>query len=71
MQAALTEKTAPRLEAEAWTRAGISRPYAYALMRAGRFPAPVRVGRAIRFSSTEIDAWIAARIAERDAAQGA
>jgi prophage regulatory protein len=51
----------------AWARAGISRAYAYDLMARGEFPRPVKVGRAIRFVSTEVDEWIAQRIAERDA----
>jgi prophage regulatory protein len=35
---------------------------------AGRFPKPVRIGaRRIAFFQTEIDAWLAQRVAERDA----
>jgi prophage regulatory protein len=35
---------------------------------AGRFPKPIRVGaRRVAFFQTEIDEWLAARIAERDA----
>jgi predicted DNA-binding transcriptional regulator AlpA len=30
----------------------------------------VKVGRVIRFVSTEVDEWIARRIAERDAVDG-
>lgn len=42
---------------------------------AGQFPRPIRLGgtkakaRAIGWISTEVDAWIAARQAERDAAK--
>ena len=57
----------PFLESKAWVRAGISRSYAHALIAEGNFPRPVKVGRASRFLSTEIDAWIAARVARRDA----
>jgi predicted DNA-binding transcriptional regulator AlpA len=59
-----------QLEAEPWGRAGISRSHAYALMAETppAFPKPVKVGRASRFVSTEIDMWIAARIAARDSA---
>lgn len=58
----------PFLESKGWVRAGISRSYAHALIAEGNFPKPVKVGRASRFLSTEIDVWIAARVAERDAA---
>lgn len=59
-----------RLEhgADAWSRAGISRAYCYELVNRGQFPRPVKIGRAIRFVAAEVDAWIAARIAERDGA---
>lgn len=62
--------SSPRLEPGevAWGRAGISRAYAYELMGRKEFPQPVKIGRAIRFISSEVDAWIAERIAERDAA---
>lgn len=58
-----------RLEPEGWRRPGISRSHAYELMAANAFPLPVKIGRASRWVSTEIDAWIAARIAARDAAK--
>jgi len=60
----------PRLIAEGWRRAGISRSLAYELMAAGRFPRPIKIGTASRFVTDEIDAWIDARVAERDGAQG-
>ena len=59
----------PQLEAASWRRAGISRSYAYALIAAGKFPRPVRIGNASRWPSSEIDAWIEARMAERAAPQ--
>lgn len=58
----------PHLEPEGWRRAGISRSHAYELISQGRFPRPVKVGRASRFVAAEIDAWIEARVADRDAA---
>jgi len=60
----------PQLEAEAWKRAGISRSHAYELMAAQppAFPRPVKIGKASRFVSAEVDAWIGSRIAARDAA---
>ena len=64
---------APTLElpAHSLQRAGIGRSRAYELIARGEFPKPVKLGRSSRFVSTEIDAWIAARIAERDAKGGA
>jgi prophage regulatory protein len=39
---------------------------------AGRFPKPVRIGaRRVAFFQDEIDAWLARRVAERDAARAA
>jgi prophage regulatory protein len=60
--------TRPQLEAEAWKRAGISRSHAYELMAAQppEFPRPVKIGRASRFVSSEVDAWISQRICDRD-----
>ena len=49
-----------RREVEA--RAGLSRSSLYRLMRQGMFPEPIRVGvRAVRWPSSEIDAWLASR----------
>ena len=61
------QDTRPRLESQPWYRVGISRSHAYDLMAAGVFPRPVKIGRASRFLAAEIDAFIASRIAERDA----
>lgn len=39
----------------------------YLDIKAGTFPAPVKIGpRGIAWVENEIDAWIAARIADRD-----
>lgn len=47
-------------------RVGLSRSQIYALARTGDFPRPVPLGvRAVGWLSTEIDAWLAARIASR------
>lgn len=63
----------PHLEAGAWKRAGIGRSLAYKLMAAipPEFPRPVKIGKASRFVSTEIDEWIKGRIQARDAANKA
>jgi prophage regulatory protein len=48
---------------------GKSRSSIYADMDAGKFPRPVPIGAyAVGWLRSEIEAWIASRIAERDAA---
>ena len=55
---------------EVETRCGIARSTIYRLMRAGRFPEPVRVGpRAVRWPEHELDAWIADRPRATDEVQ--
>ena len=50
--------------AEVRRRTGFSKTWIYRLISEGRFPTPVRTGtRAVVFVESEIDAWIAARIA--------
>ena len=47
-------------------RTGFKRAHIYTLMRSGRFPQSVRLGvRAVGWDSSEIDAWIAARLQAR------
>ncbi len=51
-------------------RTGLSRSEIYRRIALGDFPRPVKLGeRASAWSASEIDAWIAGRIAARD--QGA
>ena len=46
--------------AEVERRTGLRRSSVYRLMRAGRFPAPLKVGPAsVRWPASEIEAWIA------------
>jgi prophage regulatory protein len=47
---------------------GISKPYIYLLMSRNEFPHPVKAGRASMWLRSEVLAWVAARIAERDSA---
>lgn len=48
-------------------RTGLSRSTCYELMQAGKFCVPVKIGpRAIAFSETEVEAWINARLSERE-----
>lgn len=61
----------PALEREPWRRAAISRTTTYELLANGQFPLPVKIGRASRWVSTEIDTWIADRITARDTHQNA
>lgn len=50
-------------------RTALSRSAVYDLMAAGHFPRPVKIGgRLNAWPVTEIDAWIEARIAAREAA---
>ena len=47
-------------------RIGLSRSELYRLIALGRFPRPVPLGERVRaWDADEIEAWIAARIAER------
>lgn len=51
---------------------GKRRSAIYAEIQAGTFPRPVKIGpRASAWVASEIQDWIAARIAERDQAKGA
>ena len=46
-----------------------SRSQLYRLIRAGKFPKPIRLSEnRVAFCEHEIDAWIESKIAERDAA---
>lgn len=46
---------------------GFSRSEIYRLVALHRFPAPVPLGeRAVAWDSTEIEAWISARVTDRD-----
>ena len=51
-------------------RVGLSKPSIYRLEKAGRFPKRIKLAAsASGYLESEIDAWLAGRIAERD--QGA
>jgi predicted DNA-binding transcriptional regulator AlpA len=49
-------------------RVGMHPSTIYAEIKAGRFPAPVKLGRSSRWVESEIDNYIAAGIAERNKA---
>lgn len=50
----------------------LSRSAIYALISKSEFPRPVTIGRyAVAWRETEVRAWMAARVAERDANRAA
>lgn len=71
-----TNTNIPVVQAELWRMpqvervTGYRRSRIYALVSEGKFPRNVKLGpRASAWVSTEVLAWIAARITERDAGQ--
>ena len=56
----MSDRLLTRPEVE--SRCGIARSTIYRLMRAGKFPEPLRVGpRAVRWPASEIEEWLAER----------
>ena len=49
-------------------RTGFKRSALYKYVAGGAFPKPVKLGRATAFVESEVDAWVRARIADRDGA---
>ncbi len=48
---------------QAKERTGLSRSTLYALIKEGKFPAPIALGaRAVGWLSSDIDSWIEARV---------
>ncbi len=41
---------------------GYKKPTIYEWMRDGKFPRPVKIGRSVRWPSSEVDAWIKDKI---------
>jgi len=51
-------------------KAGLSKTHLYLQINEGSFPKPVRLGRkSVGWAEHEVDAWIEARIRERDGAR--
>jgi prophage regulatory protein len=51
-------------------RTGLARSTIYLLMQNGQFPKPVRIGgRAVAWPEAEVEAWLNARLAEREEAR--
>ena len=56
----MTDRLLSRQEVE--KRVGLARSSIYRAMRLGLFPLPIKVGqRAVRWPSSEIEAWLASR----------
>lgn len=52
---------------EVLSRVGLSKSTLYEMTTAGEFPGPIPIGRqAVAWLETEVDAWIASRIEQRD-----
>ena len=47
---------------------GLKKSKIYAMIGRGEFPRPVKLGSCNAWPSAEVEGWIAARIAEREAA---
>ncbi|HET7663855.1 MAG TPA: AlpA family phage regulatory protein [Rhodanobacteraceae bacterium] len=54
---------------ETSAKVGLGRTSIYAGIASGTFPAPVKVGTRSLWVASELDQWIADRIAERDMGQ--
>jgi prophage regulatory protein len=55
---------------EVLARVGLRRSAVYELVSRGSFPQPCRLGaRCVAWVESEVDGWVAARIAEREAGQ--
>jgi len=54
--------------AEVETRIGLRKTAIYDRVARGEFPKPVMLGTTARWVESEVEAWIDARIAERDQA---
>lgn len=68
METTLKPKRLSRLPA-LLARVPLSRSQLYAEMSAGRFPRPVKISDRINaWDDDEVDAWIAERLAKREAA---
>lgn len=52
-------------------RVGCKRSKLDGMIRAGEFPKPLKIGATVVWPEHEVDDWIDARIAERDAALAA
>ena len=51
-------------------RTGLARSTIYLLMQNGQFPKPDRIGgRAVAWPEAEVEAWLNARLAEREEAR--
>jgi len=62
-----TENRLIRLK-EVMAKTGLSRPYVYALAKAGKFPKSLKLTqKSVAWIESEVNQWIEQRIAEREA----
>jgi prophage regulatory protein len=45
---------------------GFKKPTIYEWMRQGKFPRPIKIGRSARWPSSDVEKWIAEKIAEAE-----
>ncbi|HDF2327702.1 TPA: AlpA family transcriptional regulator [Morganella morganii] len=70
MPAITTQKESLIRLPEVIRRTGCSKPWLYKLIDAGQFPKQVKIGsRSIAFVESEVDAWVANKIAESRAGE--
>ncbi|WP_339326073.1 AlpA family transcriptional regulator [Cronobacter sakazakii] len=60
MDIAVSDRLMPITDVCAAT--GYKKPTIYEWMRDGKFPRPVKIGRSVRWPSSEVDAWIKDKI---------
>ena len=52
---------------ESFNKCGLSKSRGWQLIKEGQFPKPIRIGpNSVAWLESELDEWIAARVAERD-----
>ena len=69
---AISDRDRLLTRAEVESRVGLTKTSIYRMMRAGQFPEPLRIStRAVRWSASEIEAWLADRPRASGEAQAA
>jgi predicted DNA-binding transcriptional regulator AlpA len=56
---------------EVQSRSGFKTSHLYELIKAGRFPAPIKIGNSSRWLESEIESWIAQQVENSAAAKKA
>lgn len=47
-------------------RVGMQKSWLYDEVKAGRFPQPIKIGRATLYPASEVDDWVSAKLAGRE-----